>query len=322
MQIKPIFIISLPRSGSTLLQRIIATNKEVHTVSETWLLLPFLFCLKKEGQYSKYWHRTTNKAIGDFIGTLPNKNHDFFEATKNFALDLYLKSSSGNKYFLEKTPRYNLILSEILQVFPDGKFILLVRNPVSIMNSIINTWGKGSWNLYKYKVDLYEGFDNMINCFSTNYDKFLLIKYEDILENSNYISMKLEKFLGIQITHESFKNFSKITLSGRYGDPIGIKKFKNISIESKKSWNKKINPLRKILYKRYIKWIGKEKLKLIGYDFDEVIGDINKIPLGIKYLFLDSINLILGVIICFFDGYSMYDKLKNIPNMKKIYFQK
>ncbi len=37
-----IFIVSQPRSGSTLLQSILSNNDYINTASEPWLLLPFL----------------------------------------------------------------------------------------------------------------------------------------------------------------------------------------------------------------------------------------------------------------------------------------
>ena len=51
MAIKPIFIFSITRSGSTLLQRVIAAHEGVATVSEPWVLLPYLYTLR-EGAWS------------------------------------------------------------------------------------------------------------------------------------------------------------------------------------------------------------------------------------------------------------------------------
>ena len=37
----PIFLFSLPRSGSTLLQRVLMSHKDIASVAEPWLMLPF-----------------------------------------------------------------------------------------------------------------------------------------------------------------------------------------------------------------------------------------------------------------------------------------
>ncbi|MEW8634061.1 MAG: sulfotransferase, partial [Candidatus Thiodiazotropha endolucinida] len=75
--INPVFIISLPRSGSTLLQRIIATNPRVSTVSESWLLLPLLSMHTSRELYSEYGQRLAKIAINEFTETLPDGINDF-----------------------------------------------------------------------------------------------------------------------------------------------------------------------------------------------------------------------------------------------------
>ena len=41
-----IFIISQPRSGSTLLQRMLSGNKDIKTSAETWLMLHPLYAVR------------------------------------------------------------------------------------------------------------------------------------------------------------------------------------------------------------------------------------------------------------------------------------
>src|SRR5688500_7012591 len=60
------FVFSLPRTGSTLLQRIIATQPEVATASEPWILLPYLYTLRESGVYAEFGHRMMVRAIEDF----------------------------------------------------------------------------------------------------------------------------------------------------------------------------------------------------------------------------------------------------------------
>lgn len=54
--ITPLFLFSLPRSGSTLAQRMLAAHPAVATVTEPWILLPFLYARKEEGVYAEYRH--------------------------------------------------------------------------------------------------------------------------------------------------------------------------------------------------------------------------------------------------------------------------
>ena len=45
----PIFIFSLPRAGSTLLQRVLMGHPEIASIAEPWLLLPLMYVQKEHG---------------------------------------------------------------------------------------------------------------------------------------------------------------------------------------------------------------------------------------------------------------------------------
>ena len=71
MPTRPLFLLCLPRSGSTLVQRVLASHAEIATVSEPWLLLPLLYSIREHGIRAEYWHQTAAQAIADFIEELP-----------------------------------------------------------------------------------------------------------------------------------------------------------------------------------------------------------------------------------------------------------
>src|SRR5688500_15750036 len=62
----PLFLLSLPRSGSTLAQRILAAHEAIATASEPWILLPYLYTLRERGAYAEYNHRVLVRAVEDF----------------------------------------------------------------------------------------------------------------------------------------------------------------------------------------------------------------------------------------------------------------
>ena len=47
-QVKPVFIFSLPRSGSTLLQRVLTGHSEISSFAEPHFLLPLVGIIKKK----------------------------------------------------------------------------------------------------------------------------------------------------------------------------------------------------------------------------------------------------------------------------------
>ena len=65
--LKPLFIFSLPRSGSTMLQRVLAADSQISSVAEPWVLLPFVYALRGQGASADYNHQTANQGLMDFI---------------------------------------------------------------------------------------------------------------------------------------------------------------------------------------------------------------------------------------------------------------
>lgn len=290
---KPIFLFSLPRSGSTLLQRMLATHPEIATTSEPWLLLPFLYALRTKGVKSEYNHQDMALAFEDFCEQLPGKKADYYSSIRDLALDLYSKASGGNsQYFLDKTPRYHLIIDEIHEIFPEAKFIILWRNPVAVAASMMETWNKGRWNLYHFEVDLYTGLSNLCDTAKKHTDKIYNIRFEDLVGNPEGESQKLLDFLQLAGTSSEAAEFSSVSLEGRMGDPTGVKQYKTVSTDSLQKWQSTMaNPWRKHWSKQYLNWIGQDRIELMGYDFNELHEELSHIKIGKKHFINDIARL-------------------------------
>ncbi|MFB6286927.1 MAG: sulfotransferase, partial [Candidatus Bipolaricaulia bacterium] len=85
--VKPLFLFSLPRSGSTLLQRVLASSSEVSTVPEPWILLPLLG-MRQEGTYAEYGHQPARRAIDEFVDRLDENAEGFDGELRRFVCRL------------------------------------------------------------------------------------------------------------------------------------------------------------------------------------------------------------------------------------------
>src|SRR5947209_3362708 len=101
----PIFLMSLPRSGSTLVQRMLGTHPDIATASEPWVLIPTLYGTRTEGVLTAYDQMVAATAIRDFIAELPAGRADYYRACRKFGLELYGAAARGRPWFLDKTPR-------------------------------------------------------------------------------------------------------------------------------------------------------------------------------------------------------------------------
>lgn len=301
-RVKPIFIFSLPRSGSTLLQRVLSSHEEIATSAEPWLLLPLLTIFEDGSNYSEYYFKTAQHAIDDFIGGLPETETDYLNEVSQFALNLYDKHAKHHKpsanYFIDKTPRYALIADKVVDSFPDAKFIFLWRNPLSIIASSMETWGAGRWNLYLIKVDLYKGLQKLLELYVRNPDRYCSINYEFLISDNEKAMKKVQDFIGIKNSALKFESAIH-RVEGRMGDPTGQYTYSGISDSSVEKWKVHLrNPLRKAWCRRYLKWIGEERLAIMGYDYKLLLSELNAIPFSLKHLFSDILRMIYGQLHC------------------------
>ena len=317
--INPIFLFSLPRAGSTLLQRIIATSKHIATVAEPWVLIPLFYSLKEKNIFAEYNHHVLVNALHDFCDHLPGGESDYYAEVRDFVLGLYLKAADGDAhYFLDKTPRYHLIAKEIIRTFPEGKFIFLWRNPLAIASSMIETWGKGKWNLYRYKVDLYKGMENLIEAYLGNKDNVYSIKYEEILAGDAFYLDKLFNYLGIE--KYEVGDFTEIKLQGRMGDPTGTKQYNMLTQKPADKWKKTMaNPIRKFWCRRYLLWLGKYRLNIMGYDQAHLLNELKEIPTSYKYLVSDIFRMLLGLLYVWLEPALYREKIRSFLKRERIY---
>ena len=282
--IVPVFVFSLPRSGSTLLQRMLATHPAIETASEPWILLPFLYALRRKGVYAEYGHRTSIRALEDFASGLPGGERQYIEAVRDLALHLYReRAGAGARYFVDKTPRYHVIAGEILRMFDDARFIFLWRNPLAIVASMIEGWGRGHWNLYEFEVDLYDGLEALVDAQRAARERAIS-----------------ERQVEVQ-------------LDGRMGDQTGVRQYSRLSQEPRIKWTKTLgSPLRKAWCRRYLRWIGRERLQAMGYDLDELLRELDAIPTSWRTVPADAIRMLAGRFVRAFEPWILRDKLDDL----------
>jgi hypothetical protein len=254
------------------------THPKINSVAEPWLLLPFLSTIKKEGTLAKYSHGTCNNAFNDFIKNTGGKEN-YLSNLNDFAMNLY-KSASDDKhvYFLDKTPRYHLIITEIAETFPDAKFIFLFRHPLSIYSSVLRTWNKNNFFNHGHYVDLYEGPDNLLKGYNILKDKSLKINYEDLVVDLEGQVKNISEYLNLETKEFNIEEYNSKDLKGRMGDQKGIKKYSGVSNKSIDKWKKTFNTnFRKKIAKKYIRELDDEYLELTNLNKSDTIEEIENI---------------------------------------------
>lgn len=233
----PIFLISLPRSGSTLLQRILSTSNNIATTSEPWINLGVAQLFEQYSEniaaLSNYSFSNLRLAVNDFAC----EQGRITEATRS-AINIFISSlydaraqRPDIRFFLDKTPRYYFIIDFLAEIFPNAKFIFLTRNLDAVAASIFNTWYNGRYMLYHHYSDLAVGPELIKTAWDKYAHRSLLIKYEDLLLEPDLTLQSIETYLELDKNELRIEQALGISIHGTMGDPTGQYQLKSLRPE-------------------------------------------------------------------------------------------
>lgn len=265
-----VFLISLPRSGSTLLQKILAVHPDVASKGEPWLLLPLAFMNRSEGIEAVYFHKAAAQAIRELIGNLPGGEETYRTHLRTFVLSLYRLLAGERRVFVDKDTRYYLILDFLAEVFPTAKFVFLFRNPLDVMSSAITTYRRNRLLTHAYHVDLYDGV-RLINQGRKRYaSRSIEVHYNRLTQEPQNEVPRICDFLGLDFREEMLTHYKEIDFGGTTGDPTGIYRYQQISTDSIDRWKEVLNSRYRIRFARqYLKAIGDAELEPFGISLSE-----------------------------------------------------
>ena len=222
-----IFIISQPRSGSTFLQSLLSNNKEINTSSESWIMLALSPLLKPDSvKDAVYDHAMATDAFHEYCTRFKINCRDHL---KELAFNFYSPMIKGFSFIIDKTPRYWEILDELYALFPEAKYIILQRNPVAVVESMINTWKIKTLNQLQYLGRDLLLAPQVITKFRHQYRQrknVQCLRYEELVEDTEVVTRKLYKWIGIPFEQVCLDTSSNKKVLGKYGDPFinGLKK--------------------------------------------------------------------------------------------------
>jgi hypothetical protein len=144
-----LFLISAPRSGSTLLARSLGAHSRILGGPELHLLTP----LAHLGFYARvevapYDAVVSQEAMHEMISRLPDGEGDYVAACRAYTDTLYerlLARDAKKQILLEQTPAYALVLPFISKLYPRARYVVLTRNPLAVLSSYANSFFDGSY---------------------------------------------------------------------------------------------------------------------------------------------------------------------------------
>lgn len=271
-----IFLISLPRSGSTLLQRILGGHPDIATLAEPWVMLHPLYALKRAGIETEYDATLAREALDDFLSQIDGGEAAYLEGIRRFAGDLYARAlaQQGGRLFLDKTPRYYRVIPELRQVFPRAKFVILLRNPLAALASTLRTWFEddpGRLSGTTNHRDLLDGPGLLLAGQEVLGDDAIVVRYEALVAEPERIVAGLCARLGLAF-HPAMLDYGRHPAPpGRFGDQVGVPQHSRATAEHRDKWAGYLaDPARQSCALDYLDQLGDATVAALGYDAGEL----------------------------------------------------
>jgi len=267
-----IFIISLPRSGSTLLQRVLGGHPEVVTTSEPWIMLHPVYGRRDKGIKTEYSADWAALGVNEFLEHYTDGDEVYDDAIRAFAQTIYSNAmhKGGGTHFVDKTPRYVMIVEDLVRLFPAARFVFLKRNPLSVLASIVNTQiSHDLWTLERFSEELLTGPQAMLSGIDQLGDRAITLSYEDFVADPEARLDDLCARLSISYDAGMLEYGNAGQKQGFMQDRTGIDKHSRPQNSRAESWRDMLQDEQQLNFAaHYLQALGREVVVELGYDFD------------------------------------------------------
>jgi|GEM_PF-1357309 len=210
-----IFIVGMPRSGTTLLESILASHPDIIAGDE----LPFLdmICSKSLLTPSQETSSIDAKTLQDISEFYDRKTQPFFE--------------NGN-WLIDKLPNNYFWIAVIRKIYPEAKILHIHRDPMDNLWSLYRANFENGHNFsYSMKSlgQFYAHYQNLMAYFDVNFENsFLSVNYDELVLDASSISHQIFNYLNIHdyIFEESDRGkgyFSKTASLVQVQQPINAR---------------------------------------------------------------------------------------------------
>ena len=231
---RPIFILGMPRSGTSLVEQIISSHASVYGAGELSTLMKLLYPILKD--------------------RLSNGCDNNLSSEKNLTLirEKYLESLAHLKtsanIITDKTPANFQNIGFILSIFPDAKIIHLKRDPRAICWSIYKSnWSETGYG-FSYNINdlvkFYGLYSKLMDFWHKKFPgKIYDVCYEDLTANQEQETKKLLEYCELD-WDENCLNFHKNKRAVKTASSLQVReKMYQGSSEAWKKYEAHIQPL-------------------------------------------------------------------------------
>lgn len=236
----PIFIVGLPRTGTTLTERIIASHSKVRSVGETQFMQ--MVIRRESGIESE------QKMTPEMIEAAAKL--DIRTIGKGY-MDMLSYKLGDEPMFVDKLPFNLFYLGFIAKAFPDARIIHVKRNPMDscfAMYKTVFTWA------YKFSYTLeglgrfYPAYVRLVDHWHALFgDRIVEVEYEKLVSDQEGETRSLLESTGLEF-EQACLNFDQNEAATFTASAVQVReKVHSRSVERWKKFAKQLQPLKEAL---------------------------------------------------------------------------
>jgi Flp pilus assembly protein TadD len=197
---EPIFIVGMPRTGTTLVERMLASHPDVFAAGE----------LTNFGLMVKRATKTSTAHVLD-VATLNTAATADFDAIGRDYIESTRPRTGRTRHFIDKMPLNFFYAGLIHRSLPNARIICLRRNPLDTCLSNYRQLFATSFSYYNYAYDLldtgryYQHFDELMQHWRgvIPASRWMEVRYEDVVTDTETQARRLFEFCGLDFRAEA-----------------------------------------------------------------------------------------------------------------------
>jgi len=192
---EPIFVVGMPRTGTTLVERILSSHSDVFSAGE---LRSFGLMLKRAAGTRSNKVLDPDTVRQGLRANPAQLGQDYLDSTR--------PATGHTPRFIDKTPLNFLNIGFIHRALPNARIVCVRRNPMdTCLSNFRHLFSPESSPYYRYSFDLLETghYYLLFNELMTHWNsvlpgKILQVQYEDIVADQETQSRRLLGFCGLE----------------------------------------------------------------------------------------------------------------------------
>jgi hypothetical protein len=282
MQDRLVFLIGAPRSGTTLLARMLSAHSMVHGRAEPHLITPIAH-LGYFGKVQKapYDPQNVEQAIHEIVGELARGEAGYLDALRAYTDSLYAQmmelAPAGKRFLLDKTPAYALVLPFLAKLYPSAKYVVLTRHPLAVLSSYAESFFDGDYAIAVSHNPLLQRYvPALARMVREKPVAHVWVKYEELVREPEAHFRRVCEHVGIPFEERAIHYGESGEEFKGLGDPTGVQRHTKPVTSSVSKWAAEIasNPATLALVTGVLDGLDPADLETLGYPREKIVAQL------------------------------------------------